>query len=45
MISSQSSSSTFRGMMTYGQKRDFVQVLTDDEILVLAPPKPFPFLK
>jgi hypothetical protein len=35
----------FRAIMTYGQKRRFARILLDEEILILPPPKPFPFLK
>lgn len=36
----------FRAEMCFnGQNRDFSRILTDDEILALAPPKPFPFLE
>ena len=35
----------FCAVMCYGQKRRFARCLTDDEMLALPPPKPFPFLK
>ena len=35
----------FCAVMCYGQKRWFARCLTDDEILALSPPKPFPWLK
>ena len=35
----------FRAVMTYGMDRSFARLLTDEEILALPPPKPFPWLE
>ena len=35
----------FRAVMCYGQRRRFARCLTDDEMLALPPPKPFPWLE
>ena len=35
----------FRAVTTYGMDRNFARLLTDEEILALPPPKPFPWLE